>query len=97
YDLTTGHPRPGANECGTDIHSPLSLTMCSHTRILCSITGEQTTNLILMANRKNITIKDIARMSGVSAGTVDRVLHNRGRVSEEALRKVLAVLEQIDY
>src|SRR5690606_22955970 len=71
--------------------------MCSHTRILCSITGEQTTNLILMANRKNITIKDIARMSGVSAGTVDRVLHNRGRVSEEALRKVLAVLEQIDY
>jgi len=50
-----------------------------------------------MANRKNITIKDIARMSGVSAGTVDRVLHNRGRVSEEALKKVLAVLDQIDY
>lgn len=50
-----------------------------------------------MANRKNITIKDIAKMSGVSAGTVDRVLHNRGRVSEEALQKVLDVLNQIDY
>lgn len=50
-----------------------------------------------MSNRKNITIKDIARMSGVSAGTVDRVLHNRGRVSEDALQKVLDVLNQIDY
>ena len=50
-----------------------------------------------MANRKNITIKDIARMAGVSAGTVDRVLHNRGRVSEDALQKVVAVLDQIDY
>lgn len=36
-------------------------------------------------------------MSGVSAGTVDRVLHNRGRVSHDALQKVLEVLNQIDY
>jgi LacI family transcriptional regulator len=50
-----------------------------------------------MLNRKNITIKDIARMAGVSAGTVDRVLHNRGRVSDEALQKVNKVLEEIDY
>lgn len=46
---------------------------------------------------KNIRIKDIAKLAGVSVGTVDRVLHNRGRVSEEALKKVTAVLEQIDY
>lgn len=46
---------------------------------------------------KNIRIKDIAQLAGVSVGTVDRVLHNRGRVSEEALKKVMAVLEQIDY
>jgi LacI family transcriptional regulator len=52
---------------------------------------------MIMANHKNITIKDIARMSGVSAGTVDRVLHNRGRVSKDALDKVVAVLNQIDY
>lgn len=50
-----------------------------------------------MLNRKNITIKDIARLSGVSAGTVDRVLHGRGRVSDEALKKVNQVLEEIDY
>jgi LacI family transcriptional regulator len=50
-----------------------------------------------MALGKNIRIKDIARLAGVSAGTVDRVLHNRGRVSEEALQKITAVMEQIDY
>lgn len=46
---------------------------------------------------KNVRIKDIARLAGVSVGTVDRVLHNRGRVSEDALKKVSAVMEQIDY
>ncbi len=48
-------------------------------------------------NTKNIRIKDIAQLAGVSVGTVDRVLHNRGRVSEDALKKVLSVLDQIDY
>lgn len=48
-------------------------------------------------NAKSIRIKDIAQLAGVSVGTVDRVLHNRGRVSEEALKKVLGVLDQIDY
>jgi LacI family transcriptional regulator len=46
---------------------------------------------------KSVRIKDIAQLSGVSVGTVDRVLHNRGKVSEEALKKVLSVLDQIDY
>ncbi len=46
---------------------------------------------------KNYTIKDIARMSGVSAGTVDRVLHNRGDVSAASMEKVKRVLEEIDY
>ena len=48
-------------------------------------------------NTKSIRIKDIAQLAGVSVGTVDRVLHNRGRVSEEALKKVLTVLDQIEY
>lgn len=46
---------------------------------------------------KNIRIKDIARLAGVSVGTVDRVLHKRGKVSEKSLEKVHAVLDQIDY
>ena len=48
-------------------------------------------------NSKSIRIKDIARLAGVSAGTVDRVLHNRGRVSEESVQKVMNVLNEIDY
>lgn len=47
--------------------------------------------------KKNIRIKDIARLAGVSVGTVDRVIHKRGKVSEEALEKVLKTLHDIDY
>lgn len=46
---------------------------------------------------KSIRIKDIAEMAGVSTGTVDRILHDRGKVSEEARKKVERVLQQIDY
>ncbi|TLX73477.1 substrate-binding domain-containing protein [Labilibacter sediminis] len=47
-------------------------------------------------NKKH-TIKDIAKLAGVSTGTVDRVLHNRGRVSEEVKTKVNAILKEIDF
>lgn len=43
------------------------------------------------------TIKDIARIAGVSAGTVDRVLHNRGDVSPQSKAKVQKVLDEINY
>lgn len=46
---------------------------------------------------QNFTIKDIARMAGVSAGTVDRVLHNRGDVSSKSREKVQKVLNEINY
>ena len=36
-------------------------------------------------------------MAGVSAGTVDRVLHKRGRVSDDAMQKVSHALKKIDY
>ena len=36
-------------------------------------------------------------MAGVSAGTVDRVLHNRGDVSKTSAEKVQKVLDEIDY
>ena len=46
---------------------------------------------------EKIRIKDIAEKSGVSVGTVDRVLHNRPNVSKEAREKVEAVLQSINY
>lgn len=48
-------------------------------------------------SEKKITIKDIAKLAQVSAGTVDRVLHNRGKVSESNRKKVEAVLKEINY
>lgn len=46
---------------------------------------------------KRIRIKDIARIAGVSKGTVDRVLHNRGNVSVSARKKVIAAMEKLEY
>ncbi|MFS4492055.1 substrate-binding domain-containing protein [Maribacter sp. 2308TA10-17] len=46
---------------------------------------------------KKYTIKDIAELAGVSKGTVDRVLHQRGKVSSKSLEQVQKVLKEIDY
>lgn len=46
---------------------------------------------------KKYTIRDIADLAGVSKGTVDRVLHKRGKVSETALKKVNKILDTIDF
>jgi LacI family transcriptional regulator len=47
--------------------------------------------------KKAIRIKDIAKAAGVSVGTVDRVLHNRGKVSDRAKKKVDAALQKNEY
>jgi len=46
---------------------------------------------------QNIRIKDIAKKAGVSEGTVDRVLHNRGKVSVKSAEAVKRVLKEINY
>ncbi|MBN1154453.1 LacI family DNA-binding transcriptional regulator [candidate division KSB1 bacterium] len=43
------------------------------------------------------TIKEIAELAHVSIGTVDRVLHNRGRVSSDTKRKVEKIIKELDY
>ncbi|MGV8829633.1 MAG: LacI family DNA-binding transcriptional regulator [Breznakibacter sp.] len=50
-----------------------------------------------MTQLSNIRIVDIARKAGVSAGTVDRVIHNRGRVSPEKRELVEKALEEMNY
>jgi LacI family transcriptional regulator len=46
---------------------------------------------------KKLRIKDIAALAGVSPGTVDRVIHNRGQVTEENREKILNIIEELDY
>ncbi len=44
-----------------------------------------------------VTINDVAKAAGVSKGTVDRVLHNRGEVSPKSREKVLKVIEELGF
>lgn len=44
-----------------------------------------------------IRIKDIAQKAGVSEGTVDRVLHNRGEVSEKSRQAVQKAIDELHY
>ena len=43
------------------------------------------------------TIKEIAELAKVSIGTVDRVIHNRGRVSKETEKKIKAIIDELNY
>jgi len=47
--------------------------------------------------QRSLNIRDIAKMAGVSCGTVSRVLNNRPRVSEKTRRKVLAIVKEHEY
>ncbi|NMC40492.1 MAG: substrate-binding domain-containing protein [Bacteroidales bacterium] len=42
-------------------------------------------------------LKDIAALTGVSIGTVDRVLHDRGQVAEKTREKVLRAAKELNY
>ncbi|MDA3832176.1 MAG: LacI family DNA-binding transcriptional regulator [Spirochaetales bacterium] len=43
------------------------------------------------------TIKDIARMANVSIGTVDRVIHRRGRVKLETEERIRRIIKETGY
>ena len=43
------------------------------------------------------TIKQIAEITNVSRGTIDRVLNNRGGISPETEKKVRAAMEALNY
>ena len=44
-----------------------------------------------------ITVKEIAEQAGVSLGTVDRVLHKRGRVSQENIDLITRIAQENGY
>ncbi|NLA97932.1 MAG: LacI family transcriptional regulator, partial [Spirochaetales bacterium] len=45
-----------------------------------------------MSNRETATIKDVAKLAGVSIATVSRVLNKLGVVNPETERKVLSAV-----
>ena len=44
-----------------------------------------------------VTIRQVAEQAGVSIGTVDRILHKRGRVSKQTAQRVMATIEALQY
>lgn len=44
-----------------------------------------------------VTTKQIAELVGVSRGTVDRALHNRGRVDRDVSRRIKQVAQELGY
>jgi LacI family transcriptional regulator len=52
-------------------------------------------NIIKSINRTRI--KDIAQKANVSIGTVDRVIHNRGEVSNVTRDRILKIIDEMEY
>lgn len=48
-------------------------------------------------SQKPVSIRDIARLAGVSTATVSRVMNNTGRFSEETRQRVLKIVEENGY
>lgn len=46
---------------------------------------------------EKVKISDIAKKARVSAGTVDRVIHNRGEVAPKTREKVLKIIKEMKY
>ena len=44
-----------------------------------------------------ISIREIAKKAEVSIGTVDRVIHKRGRVSAETKEKIERIIKEVNY
>ncbi|MBK5426367.1 ribose operon transcriptional repressor RbsR [Bacillus mycoides] len=50
-----------------------------------------------MRGKRMSTIKDVAKLAGVSVATVSRVLNKNGYVHEDTLKKVERAIEMLDY
>lgn len=50
-----------------------------------------------MEKKKNISIKEIAKLANVSVATVSRVINNNGRFSEETRERVQKIIKEYGY
>lgn len=50
-----------------------------------------------MPPEKRVTIRDVARVAGVSPGTVSRAINNSPLVNEDTHRRIMKVVEELNY
>lgn len=50
-----------------------------------------------MKKAKKVTIQDVANYASVSVGTIDRVIHNRGKVSPEKRQKIEEAIKKLNF
>ena len=53
--------------------------------------------MVNKSTKPPLTIKEIARIAGVSPGTVDRVIHNRAEVSADTHNRIMKIIEDHGY
>jgi len=53
--------------------------------------------MVNKSTKPPLTIKEIARIAGVSQGTVDRVIHNRAEVSQDTHNRIMKIIEDYGY
>ena len=61
--------------------------------MLYCLSNQQTQGGAIMA----VTAQKIAELAGVSRGTVDRALHNRGRVNPEVAARIRKIADELGY
>lgn len=47
--------------------------------------------------KNNVSIKDIAKMAGVSIATVSRVINKSGKVAKETEENILQIMKENNY
>ena len=50
-----------------------------------------------MKPTKSITMKDVAKLAGVSVGTVSRVINQKQGIKEITLKKVQQAIDELGY
>lgn len=65
--------------------------------ILAESFENQCLNCLILNKNKKVTIQDVARCANVSVGTVDRIIHKRGKVALDKKQKVEEAIKQLNF
>ena len=83
---------PNGNGCATSDDQSTDMIGCTYI-----IETRWRYREIVKKKKKSIGLLEIAKLANVSLGTVDRAMHNRGRIGEETRQRILSIARQLGY